>query len=128
MKPDDVWKGLKEGEGRRVSASGKYDFFWSLLENKSPSLLLRLTNSIDDTIKLPKLRNIDVKFRMAESKLFSIKLLDETQREIFYTLCLDVVRAAEQSPNIEAALLRAVQRTRRWNFLLRSGGGDRFVD
>lgn len=122
MNKSDVWHGLKAGDGRRVDAAGKFDFFWALLEQNTPALILRLTNDVDDTAALPKLKNIELKFRTLDRKVLALRLLDGSQRDIFHTLCLDVVGAAEQAEAVPEALERAIRRTRRWNFLLRSGG------
>ena len=35
---DDPWKGLSEGNMRRVDAHGKHDFFWATIENKGHCL------------------------------------------------------------------------------------------
>jgi hypothetical protein len=122
MNKNDTWHGLKAGDGRRVDAAGKFDFFWAILEQNTPALILRLTNDIDDTAALQKLKNIELKFRTLDRKVLALRLLDGSQRDIFHTLCLDVVSAAEQAEALPEALERAIRRTRRWNFLLRSGG------
>jgi hypothetical protein len=122
MTKNDTWHGLEAGDGRRIDAAGKFDFFWAILEQNTPALILRLTENIDDTAALPKLKNIELKFRTLDRKVLALRLLDGSQRDIFHTLCLDVVYAAEQALTLPEALERAIRRTRRWNFLLRSGG------
>ena len=118
---NDVWHGLRPGDGRRVSATGKFDFFWSVLEQNSVALLLRLPDGFDGKITVPNFKSLSVGIRQLEKSALVLRLLDGTQRELFHTLCTDVVCAAEQGEDLADAVARAIRRTRRWSFLLRSG-------
>ena len=54
----------------------------------------------------------------------SSSLLDSTQRDIFQTLCEDIISAAARRPKSEAgAVSAALSRTWRWHHLLRGGRG-----
>ena len=121
-KISDVWTDLTPGNGKRVNAEGKFDFFWATLEGTCPSLVLFLPVSIDEVTRLPKLNHIEVAFRDLSKRAFVLRLLDEAQRELFLTLCLNVVEAAEGADSLSNALYRAIHRTRRWHFFLKSGG------
>lgn len=121
LKMNDVWHGLRPGEGRRVSATGRFDFFWSVLEQNSVALLLRLPDGFDCKITVPRFKSLSVGIRQLEKSALVLRLLDGTQRELFHTLCTDVVSAAEQGEDLEDAVARTIRRTRRWSFLLRSG-------
>ena len=118
---NDPWKGLSEGNMRRVDAHGKHDLFWATLENKAPALLMGLQPETKLASNLPVLKNIDVRFRTINGRAFVISLLDNAHREIFETLCRDIVNAAEGAADQMAALDRVVRRTRRWHFLLKGG-------
>jgi hypothetical protein len=118
----DVWNNLKSGEGRRVDAEGKFDFFWVILEKDSAALFLRLPDNFDDTISTPNFKSLEVQFRQLTHKALVVRLLDNTQKDIFLTLCKDVVAAAEKGQDLIDAVNRALRQTRRWIFLLRSGG------
>ena len=121
---DDPWKGLSEGNMRRVDAHGKHDFFWATIENRAPALLMVLKPETEMASDLPALKNIDARFRTVNGRAFVISLLDNAQREIFETLCRDIVEAGEGAPDQSAALDRVVRRTRRWHFLLKGGSSQ----
>ncbi len=118
----DPWGKLKKGEARRVNVNGRFDFFWVVLEQSKPGLMLRFPQMPDTPPKFPKLKNLSVAYRTAGSlPAFVIALDERSQIDIFETLCRDVVLAGEAADNIEDALLRSVQRTQRWHYLLRGG-------
>ena len=121
---DDPWKGLSEGNMRRVDAHGKHNFFWATIENRAPALLMVLKPETEMASDLPALKNIDARFRTVNGRAFVISLLDNAQREIFETLCRDIVEAGEGAPDQSAALDRVVRRTRRWHFLLKGGSSQ----
>lgn len=122
MKSPDPWGKLPPDEARRVSATGQFDFFWVVLERGMPGLMLRLSQLPDPLPQLPKLKNLSVCFRTSGSvPAFVIALKERSQAEIFEALCRDVVSACESADNIDHALNRAIQRTRRWHHLLRGG-------
>lgn len=121
---NNPWKGLAEGSMRRVDAQGKHDFFWANIENKAPALLMGLAPATETTADLPALKNINVEFRTVNGRALVISLLDNAHREIFETLCRDIVEAAEGAPDQTAALDRVIRRTRRWYFLLKGGSSQ----
>ncbi|SOH95517.1 Putative PD-(D/E)XK family member [Monaibacterium marinum] len=121
---NDPWKGLAEGNMRRVDAQGKHDFFWATVENKAPALLMGLGPEAEMVADLPALKNIVVQFRTVNGRALVISLLDNAHREIFETLCRDIVTAAECAPDQSAALDRVIRRTRRWHFLLKGGSSE----
>lgn len=121
---DDPWKGLSEGNMRRVDAHGKHNFFWATIENRAPALLMVLKPETEMASDLPALKNIDARFKTVNGRAFVISLLDNAQREIFETLCRDIVEAGEGAPDQSAALDRVVRRTRRWHFLLKGGSSQ----
>ena len=124
---DDPWKALAAGgvDARRVDPDGRYDFFWVVSGNGEPGLLLRVAAGMEEPKKLPKMRSLDVGFRtVAGERALVLILKDAEQRELFATLCLDVVRAAEAADQADDALLRAIRRVLRWHHLLRGGRSD----
>ena len=122
MSPLEPWKQLAPGDARRVSSKGKFDFFWVALEGGMPGLMLRLPSLPEPAPKLPRLKNLVLSLRTVEGGgAFILGLREKSQAEIFETLCLDVVNAGEAAENREDALVRAIQRTRRWHHLLRGG-------
>ena len=117
----DVWQNLRSGDGLRVSKEGKFDFFWAVLEQNTVAMILRLPEGVDCTLAVPKFKSLEVNFRQLDKMSLVLRLLDDTQRDLFHTLCKDVVLAAEQGQDLNDAVARAIRRTRRWSFLLRGG-------
>lgn len=123
-KMNDPWEGLSPGgiDGRRVDRSGQHDYFWIVSEKSEPGLLLRLTPGTEEIKPLPKMRNLDVAYReTGGGKALVLLLRDEEQRELFASLCQDIVRAGEEASDNDGALRRSVRRTLRWHHLLRGG-------
>lgn len=118
---EDPWKGLTQGNMRRVNAEGRFDFFWATVEKGAPALVMRVREGVEHKADLPKLKNLDIRFRTVGGPALVLSLLDPSQREIFETLCRDIVSAGEDAPDDESALQRVVRRTRRWFFLLKGG-------
>lgn len=120
-KSSDVWRNLATGDGQRVREDGRFDFFWAVLEDRSPALVLFLPELPTDNERLPRLKNLEAGFRMLSRPAFYLKLIDASQRQLFYVLCKDVVEAAEAAETLEGAMERAIRRTQRWHFLLKGG-------
>ena len=117
----DVWTGLTADRGQRVEAASKFDFFWAVLENDCPALVLFLPAGVAEVENLPKLKQIEVRFRNLDKRAFVLRLLDHAQKEPFFAMCRDIFEAAEVAETVELALNRAIRRTRRWHFLLKGG-------
>lgn len=116
------WSGLSENQARRVNSGGRFDFFWARMPDSSPALLLQLGDEVDDVRPLPKLKNLDVFYRVVDGRnSFCLALLEADQADIFETLCLDVVAAGEAASSLQGALGRAVRRAMRWHHLMRGG-------
>lgn len=117
----DPWNGLAAGNGKRVNADGKFNFFWVKFDRDELGLILKLPNDIDEISPLPKLRNIDVSYIKTSGVSLALRLKDNSQREVFEALCLNVVSSAEDAETLEAGHARFVRRTRRWHYLLQGG-------
>lgn len=124
---EDPWQGLSAGsiDARRVSGAGKHDFFWITSTSSEPGLLLRLSTGVEEPASLPKLRNLDIGIRdIGAGRALVVLLKDPDQRELFASLCRDVVSAAEGATATRDAVTRAVRRLLRWHHLLRGGRSD----
>lgn len=122
MKPRDPWEKLEPDEAKRVDSEGRFDFFWVALEAGMPGLMLRLPKLPQPVPSFPKLRNLVASLRpVPGGAAFVLGLKERSQVEIFETLCRDVIRAGEDGRDLDEALSRALQRTRRWHHLLRGG-------
>lgn len=124
MPNNDPWEGLQVGgiDARRVSPIGRQDFFWIVSGDSEPGILLRLEPDTSEIKPLPKMRNLEIAYRDVNGKRALILLLkDEEQRELFATLCHDIVRTGDAALDNADALNRAIRRTMRWHHLLRGG-------
>ncbi len=122
----DPWKGLALGEARRVDRGSKFEFFWVILENQAPGMMLTLHHGQTEIGKLPQLKNLDISYRLrGDRQALVLGLHDRSQIEIFETLCRDVYAAGERATSSDAALSNAIQRTGRWHFLLKGGSPKR---
>lgn len=123
----DPWKALAPGsvDAKRVNPDGRHDFFWVISGRSEPGLLLRVAADVDEPKLLPKMRNLEVGFRDVGGRRALVLILkDPEQRELFVSLCLDIVRSAEAAADNADALQRAIRRTLRWHHLLRGGRND----
>ncbi|ELF6480627.1 PD-(D/E)XK motif protein [Vibrio fluvialis] len=119
------WKDLDHSNARRVNNNGQFDFFWVVVEEKMPALMLRLPIEPINKPKLPELKNLITNFRIISGRwAFVLVLKEKSQAELFETLCRDVVESGEKASNLDEALSRAIQRTKRWHHLLRSGRSE----
>lgn len=119
------WKDLDPCDARRVSNNGQFDFFWVVVEEKMPAFMLRLPIEPISKPKLPELKNLIANFRIISGRwAFVLALKEKSQAELFETLCRDVVESGEKASNLDEALSWAIQRTKRWHHLLRSGRSE----
>lgn len=118
----DPWNSIDSGVMKRVDHLGKYDFFWTTIEANAPALLLRLDHGQGEIKPLPKLKNVDVRYRpMGDRNALVVSLIEQSQIDLFEILCRDIVETGEVAESADSALARTIQRTRRWHHLLRSG-------
>lgn len=122
VKKNNPWDRLGIGEARRVDSQGKYDFFWIMLEDWRPGLVLKLDEGQPLVEPLPILRSVDARYRLVGDRLsFVLSLNDTALIEMFESLCRNIADGGEQAANHQDTLLYTVQRTRRWHHLLRGG-------
>ena len=122
MKMNNPWEKLYPDDARRVDTGGKYDFFWIMIEPNMPGLMLKLPALPTKIPRLPKLKSLLITFRsVAGGAALVVGLKENSQLELFETLCRDVVTAGEAADDREDALSRSIMRTMRWHHLLRGG-------
>ena len=124
---ENPWGNLHTGgsEAKRVDSKGKHDFFWVVSDRGEPGLVLRLDTETEAILPLPKMKNLDLSYRDLEGRQGLVLLLkDPEQKELFASLCRDIVSAGELAAGNADALQRALRRTLRWHHLLRGGRSD----
>lgn len=125
MSNSGPWDRLSIGDARRVNGSGRFDFFWIVLEDFVPALALKLATVELPDHRIPKLRSLDMRYRLVDGvQALVLSLTDRSLSETFITLCLDVVGAGEAGGDADQALMFALNRTRRWHYLLRGGASE----
>ena len=118
------WEGLSVGgrDARRVDKAGRWDFFWVLADNSDPSLLLRLSDEMEEHCPLPKIQSLEIFYTNSDTgRVLLVRLKERTYIELFAILCRDIVAASEQVDEPQGALRHAIGRTLRWHHLLRGG-------
>jgi len=118
------WADLEVGgvDTRRVSAGARWNWFWAVMQHTDVALVLQLEQFPDPAPELPRLRNLEMGFRVIPSgPIFCVCLKDKGQLELFETLCRDVVAASELASTEAEALATSIGRTFRWHRLLRGG-------
>lgn len=124
---ENPWGNLYTGgsEAKRVDSKGKHDFFWVVSDRGEPGLVLRLDTETEAIRPLPKMKNLDLSYRDLEGRQGLVLLLkDPEQKELFASLCRDIVSAGELAAGNADALQRALRRALRWHHLLRGGRSD----
>ena len=127
MPNETPWFGLQAGkiDTRRVDASARWNWFWAVMPRSDVALVLKLSRLPEPPPDLPKLRNLEIRFQtLPGGPILYIRLTDSAQLELFETLCRDVMTACEIAETEAEALERAIGRTFRWHYLLRSGKLD----
>ncbi|MBF4279800.1 PD-(D/E)XK motif protein, partial [Vibrio anguillarum] len=71
------WKDLDHSNARRVNNNGQFDFFWVVVEEKMPALMLRLPIEPISKPKLPELKNLIANFRIISGRWAFVLALKE---------------------------------------------------
>lgn len=110
--------------GRRVDATLPWDLFWALGAGQSCLLVFRHQADAQPKTRIPKLKGLEIVFTAPDqhgTSILLLKLLDPTQRDIFYRLCSDIVNATSRAKTETEAVSLFLARTWRWHHLLRGG-------
>lgn len=131
---NDPWKDLAPPSAadainaKRVSADLPWGFFWARSIDHRCLLLLQHSEASTPRGRLPLLKEIEVTVfdgnRDGDQTLVW-KLLDSAHRDIFHTLCEDIVASASRATTEREAVDVALARTWRWYHLLRGGTDGR---
>ena len=132
MMTEDPWKEIAAPSfpdlvnARRVDSEMKWDFFWARGPDRSIFLTLVHASEASPRRALPRLRGIEISVSPPNDdgkRVLAFKLLDSAQRDIFHSLCRDIVLATRQAESESEAVATSLSRTWRWHYLLRGGGG-----
>lgn len=116
---------------KRIGADIPWNFFWAKDSDGKFMLILRHSLDAAPTGKLPKLKGIQLDLLSDEDqhqRVLAFRLSDSTQRDIFLTLCEDIVAIAAVASTERDAVATALKRTWRWHHLLRGGSDQRLSE
>ena len=129
----DPWSKLNAPGGgnqlaaMRVDRNHPWNFFWALGSDQRCMLLLQHGADNAGNRRTPRLRDIEIVSAAANQtgkSDLSLKLLNETHRDIFHRLCLDIIDSTKDASSEAEALGSAISQTWRWHRLLRGGRDD----
>ncbi len=115
---------------RRVSATIIWELFWARDWENRVLLTLRHHADAAPTTSLPSLRHIEVGDWPPGTdgrNTLVIRLLDNSHKDIFLTLCNDIAEATATATTEAEAVSIVVMRTWRWHRLLRAGTDHRLT-
>lgn len=134
MTSDDPWSDLEPPvasdiiNARRVDGKLRWGFFWAKGVDRRCLLILQHEPASSSNAPLPRMRGIEVSESDPDDggpRMLSLKLVEAQHRDIFLTLCKDVVSASSTAETEQAAVATFLARTWRWHHLLRGGGDGR---
>jgi len=107
----------------RVNEHDPWNFFWARGDRGQAVLLMTHPKAASKGIRLPHLRNIDIRLaeQSEDTTSLVLSLEEPDNKDIFYLLCRDIINAANTAKNEKEAINNLIKRTRRWHYLLRSG-------
>lgn len=119
---------------RRVDATHPYDMFWAKDWLGHYLFIFESAKQQDDLpqLVLPDLAGIKAQYVPAATNFpknqFALILNNSQDWELFYSLCLDLVRATRQAPSPVAALQIILRRLARWHEFLKAGHSGLFSE
>lgn len=120
---DDPWSGIGIAAdhfvGRRVPGEHPLDIYWIKGVDGSPGLLLRGVDQCSVPRQLPKPRGITLEVAPGNDRVEARMFLREHQdREVFLTLCRDVIAYSGSSSTASDATSNVFRRLTHWHSLM----------
>lgn len=123
MAIDDPWSEIgRDGDrlvGRRIYEQHALDLYWVRRSDGVPGLLLREVVTESIPAKLPNLRGVALETE-ADAGASEVRIFLRTaeDREVFLTLCRDVIQYSSQELTAAAATRRVFRRMDHWHSLM----------
>lgn len=124
-RPDDPWSGIPASNsqqlGRRIDGTHALAIFWVLSAEGAPGLLFR---DIDPEVvpkQLPRPRGVAVVRPDGAQPQVALFLLTPEHRDVFLTLCRDVLSVSGSQMDATTATLALFRRLSHWQAMLRIG-------
>ena len=116
---------------RRADPDHPWGFYWGRDFQRRRLILLEFSASSRGNRALPNLRGIEVIERNiddTERHQLLVTLKEDSNSDIFYRLCLDLLDASRNCENEEAAVATTISRLWRWQQLLKQGRSDNLTE
>lgn len=110
--------------GLRVDASHPWSLYWAIDSDGRPLLAFRHAVTGAASLRLPRVNGVEVSHGRATGStddLLLLTLTDQSLRDVFWRLCLDIVDSTRSCRSEGEAVAVFVRRTWRWHHLLRGG-------
>jgi len=120
--PENPWQDMAESTQRRISSEIKHDLFWITDLQGHYGFCVKSDKPFIDTNQNINLKGIFFRKRNTfegRGELFLL-LNNKEDWEIFYTLCMDLVSAAEMNNDSDKMIYIVENRLIRWKQLLKS--------
>lgn len=134
MMKSDPWDSLdppKVSESinaRRVDAGLKWGLFWAKSVEDKCLFVIQHDRESAPKGRLPRLEGIDVKEAAGsggDGRILVFTLNESIHRDLFHSLCLDIVACVSTAEDEKEMVHKALARTWRWHHLLRGGRDQR---
>ena len=133
MGNSDPWSELQKPKNsyamQRVDSTWP-NFWWILSPDSRVGFLYEVSNNLDISSLIPKLKGVSVDKIDAPSQgmkmAIKFELQDSDDRDIFFTFCKDLFDTSKNGKYDEEQMLHAILlRAWRWHHLLRGGSSDK---
>ena len=108
---------------RRADYKHSFDFFWGKDISGDYLFLFECDSSIRFPSKVPLLQGIDISFPASDEDRKTrliLRLNNKDDWDIFYSLCLDLIRATSGCSNEESVVAVIVRLIERWHIFLKT--------
>lgn len=131
---DDPWADLGTPHvedsinAKRVDANSPWNVFWGRTIDGACLLLFNYSAGSEPRHSLPALKGLEITTPARtgiDDRHLIFTLTDPGKRDLFFTLCKDILSAISTAETENEAINLALSRTWRWHHLLRGGSGRR---
>ncbi|HRW54512.1 MAG TPA: PD-(D/E)XK motif protein [Phycisphaerae bacterium] len=113
---------------RRVDAELRWGLFWAKSVDDKCLFVIQHDKEAAPNGRMPRLEGIEVKEAVGpggNGRILVFGLNESVHRDLFHSLCLDIVSCVSNAENEKEMVHKALARTWRWHHLLRGGRDHR---
>ena len=127
MKKNNPWENIlaskneKNINGILADKSHLIEFYWAKDISGNLLFVLNASSKIILTAEIPKLNGIDIRVGESErNNQLIFTLLSHQDKEIFYTLCMDLINSTKVLHNEDYAINTVLIRLEKWQYFLKN--------